>query len=164
MVARTYALSGLLLLAGCGIFEPAEPEQPSNAGTAQPAKRPESVPVLFAGGLSSGSVLQTVSLVDAGFSGTSGGARFARSAFTSCLERLAKADVDTARFAWRNPPPSSTDSVTGDVDWTLVMGDGKAYGGRATWTVGRDEAAEWRLVRWIEPASAGNWSDVCGGF
>lgn len=164
MVARMYALSGLLLLAGCGIFEPADPEPPSEAGTAQPAKRAESVPTLFGNGLSSGSVLQTVSLVDAGFSGSSGSTPFARSAFTSCLERLAKADVDTARFAWRTTPPGATDSVTGDVDWALVMGDGRTYGGRATWTVGRDKAAEWRLVRWIEPASAGNWSDVCGGF
>lgn len=164
MVARMYALSGLLLLAGCGIFEPADPEPPSTAGTAQPAKRPESVPALFASGLSSGSVIQTVSLVDATFSGSSGGAPFARAAFTSCLERLAKEDVDTARFTWRNSPPSATDSVTGDVDWVLVKGDGKIYGGRVTWTVGRDKAAEWRLVRWIEPASAGNWSDVCGGF
>lgn len=164
MVTRMTAFAGLVLVAGCGLFDPAEPETPSAAGTVQVAKRAESIPALFAKGLSAGTVLQTVALVDANFSGVSGGTAFGRPAFASCLERLARTDVDTARFTWRSSPTGATDSVTGDVDWVLVLGDGTGFGGRATWTAARDDAAEWHLVRWAEPATAGNWSDACGGL
>ena len=167
MVKRTMfgaALSCAFALAGCDPFAPAEPDAPSAAGTVQVAKRPESVPPLWTKGMADGNVLQTLALVGEDFQGSSGGGAFTRSAFVACLERVAKLDVDTARFAWRSVPSGSSDSVWGDVDWTLAVADGGRYGGRATWAVSRDDAAEWHLARWIESAGAGNWSDLCGGL
>lgn len=154
----------LPLLASCDPFAPSAPEAPTSAGTVQVATRPESVPGLWAKGVLAGNVLQTERLLDERFSGSSGGATMARDRFLSCLERLAKLDVDTARFAWSDTPTGETDSVWGDVDWTLVLSGGARFGGRATWAVVRDDAAEWKLARWVESSTSGNWSDACGGF
>lgn len=159
-----FAMTGLLALSGCDPFAPAEPEAPTLAGSVQAATRAESVPTLWAKGLADGNVLQTTALVENGFQGSSGGGVISRDKFVSCLERLAKTKVDTARFAWRSAPSGASDSVWGDVDWTLVLSGGTRYGGRATWAVLRDAAAEWHLVRWVESSGAGNWSDACGGF
>lgn len=167
MVKRTWfgpALAGAFALAGCDPFAPAEPDAPTAAGSVQAAKRPESVPSLWAKGMVDGNVSQTHALVSTDFQGSSGGVAVSYSAFDACLGRVAKMDVDTARFEWRSTPSGASDSVWGDVDWTLVMADGGRYGGRATWAVSRDDAAEWHLARWIESAGAGNWSDLCGGF
>lgn len=167
MVKRLLACfvpTAILALSGCSPFDPAEPESPTAAGSVQVATRAEAVPTLWAKGLVEGNVLQTLALVEESFQGSSGGATITRAAFVACLERLAKQDVDTARFAWRSTPSGATDSVWGDVDWTLSLGGGGNYGGRATWAVSRDDAAEWHLVRWAESSGAGNWSDACGGF
>jgi len=167
MVKRIFAgsvvLSGVLVV-GCDPFAPSEPEAPSAAGSVQMANRAEVLPSLWAKGLSDDNVLQTVALVGEGFQGAVGGSAVSRSAFVSCLERLATDGVDTARFAWRNPPTGSPDSVSGDIDWSMVKKGGTRFGGRATWAAVRDDAAEWRLARWSEPSTPGNWSDACGGF
>lgn len=158
------AAATLLALAGCDPFAPSEPESPTNAGTVLAAKRPENVPTLWGKGLLEGNQQQTEGLVAEGFAGSSGGTTVGRDRFVACLDRLARLEVDTARFAWRSTPTGETDSVWGEIDWTLVVAGGSRFGGRATWAVVRDDAAEWRISRWVEPSTSGNWSDACGGF
>lgn len=153
----------LALLCGCDPFAAGEPEQPTEGGSVQAATRPEAVPALWAKGLKAGNVLQTIALVGTDFSGSFGGAAVGRERFVACLERVAKLEIDSARFSWRNTPSGGADSASGDVDWILATPSG-AYGGRATWAVSRDAAAEWHLSRWTESGSPGNWSDLCDGF
>lgn len=165
MVKATAATAVLaLVVGGCDPFAPGDPEAPTVAGTAQGAKRVEDVPRLWAKGLSEENTVQTQVLVAETFQGTSGSVPFGPAKFSDCLGKLASEGVDSSFFAWRGTPSGTTDSVTGDVDWTLRSGDGSRFGGRATWAVVRDESAEWRIARWTEPASSGNWSDACGGF
>lgn len=154
----------LLVLAGCDPFSASDPETPTKAGSVQVATHPEKVPVLWAKGLLDSNVLQTERLVGDDFVGTSGGASFSRNSLSTCLATLAARDVDSAGFAWEANPTGETDSVWGEVRWSMVLAGGSRYGGRATWTVVRDDAAEWRIARWVEPATSGNWSDACGGF
>lgn len=161
-------LGGLVaagLLAACADpFAPADPEAPSTTGTVQTATRADMVPSLWAKGLTDDNVLQTLALLDESFQGSSGGASFKRTQMELCLGTFAAGKgLDSAQFAWHTPPPGSTDSVTADVDWTLVEADGSRFGGRATWSVVRDDAAEWRIARWVEPGTSGNWRDACGG-
>lgn len=151
-------------LAGCDPFDPAEPEPPTVAGSVRTASSASEVPVLLGRGLAGGNALQAVAVVDPAFGGLSGGVPFSRQDFVTCLERLVKRGLDTARVAWTSTPSGASDSVTGDVDWMLVESGGARWQGRATWSVVRGESAEWTLARWAEPATSGNWSDACGGF
>lgn len=153
-----------LVVAGCDPFAPGDPEAPTVAGTAQSAKRVDDVPRLWAKGLVEENTVQTQVLVAESFQGTSGSVPTTLSKFSDCLGKLASEGVDSASFSWRGTPSGTTDSVAGDVDWTLLKEGGARFGGRATWSVVRDDAAEWRLARWSEPATPGNWSDACGGF
>jgi hypothetical protein len=165
MVSRTFLAGGLAFLVwGCDPFAPGDPEAPTVAGTAQSAKRVDDVPRLWAKGLVEENTVQTQVLVAESFQGTSGSVPTSLSKFSDCLGKLASEGVDSASFAWRGTPSGTTDSVAGDVDWTLVKEGGTRFGGRATWSIVRDDAAEWRLARWAEPATSGNWSDACGGF
>lgn len=153
-----------LVVAGCDPFAPGSPEAPTVAGTAQSAKRVDDVPRLWAKGLVEENTVQTQVLVSESFQGTSGSVPTTLSKFSDCLGKLASEGVDSASFSWRGTPSGTTDSVAGDVDWILLKEGGTRFGGRATWSVVRDDAAEWRLARWSEPATPGNWSDACGGF
>lgn len=165
MVKRVLAATtASVLMAACDPFAPSEPESPSVAGSVQAATSASSVPSLLGRGLSGGNVLQALAMVDPGFQGMSGSLPFSRPDFVSCLERLVKRGVDTARFAWTSPPSGATDSVWGDVDWLVVESGGARWKGRATWGVVRSDAAEWTLARWTEPSTSGDWSDACGGF
>jgi len=166
MVTRLCAgLATAALLAACtDPFAPADPEAPTTAGTVQTATRADMVPSLWAQGLARDNQLQTLALLDESFQGSSGGSGFKRTQMELCLGTLAAGEgVDSAQFSWHTTPPGSTDSVTADVDWVVVKSDGSRFGGRATWSVLRDDAAEWRIARWVEPGTSGNWRDACGG-
>ncbi len=162
--AALLAALGSASFAGCDPFEPSEPEPPTVAGSVRAASSASEVPVLLGRGLSEGNALQAVAVVDPAFGGLSGGVPFSRQDFVTCLERLVKRGLDTARVSWTSPPSGASDSVSGDVDWMLVESGGARWQGRATWGVVRGESAEWTLARWSEPATSGNWSDACGGF
>lgn len=165
MVNKTLLAGGFaVLLSGCDPFAPGDPEAPSVAGSAQSAKRVDDVPRLWAKGVLEGNIVQAQVLLAESFQGTSGSSTFSLDKLSDCLGKLAAEGADSATFSWRSTPSGTTDSVTGDVDWALVKEGGARFGGRATWGVVRDEAAEWRLARWTEPSTSGNWSDACGGF
>lgn len=154
-----------VLISGCDPFAPGDPEAPTVRGNAQGATRAETIPALWSKGIAEENTIQTLRLLDLeSFQGTSGGATFPISALEVCLDKLASEGVDSASFSWRNSPSGTTDSVTGDVDWMMVKVDGARFGGRLTWGAVRDDAAEWRIARWSEPATSGNWSDACGGL
>lgn len=166
-MVRTILLAGIsaVLVSGCDPFAPGEPEAPTVRGNAQGATRVDNIPALWAKGVAEENTVQTLRLLDLeAFQGSSGGTTFRASAMEICLDKLVSEGIDSAAFSWRNTPSGTTDSVTGDVDWTLVKVDGARFGGRATWGAVRDDAAEWRIARWSEPATSGNWSDACGGL
>ena len=159
-----WAALAMALLWGCDPFAPSEPESPTVAGSVRAASSPSEVPTLLGRGLAGGNVLQAVAVVDPAFRGLSGSLPFSRPDFVTCLERLVKGGLDTARFSWTSTPSGASDSVSGDVDWLLVESGGGRWQGRATWGVVRGESAEWTLARWSEPGTSGDWSDACGGF